>query len=333
MIVNTQPLLTVVIPTHQRPQYLPRAVESALQAAPDGDVEVIVVPNGGDETWKESLALLLDDSRIIVSPVEKGHANVARNHGLRLARGKYIRFLDDDDYFFTENAIRQIALIEETEVDICGGSLAVMDANDRILNIMKIPFHEDFVASLLSSQGRTSPQFYVYRRESIQGLFWDESVNIGQDTHWTHMMCRKKDWSWVCIDDVVSSWVQHSPKQISKKYKISEHLELQEKYKWETIQILIQQDRLNVGRRKNAAECMWFLIHAGFYFSPFFWKSVMGKTQNLFPDTYPNISIFEGKYRKLVSPLFLELIMMPKRWLNHFYRQYLIYSGRRTNWE
>ena len=81
----TAPLLSVIIPTHNRPQYLPRAVESALQAAPNGNVEVIVVPNGGDETWKISLATLLKDKRIIVSPIEKGmlmrHVTVEMKHG------------------------------------------------------------------------------------------------------------------------------------------------------------------------------------------------------------------------------------------------------------
>src|SRR3546814_8013731 len=50
--VKKKPLLSVIIPTYKRPQYLPRAINSAVQAAPDGDVEVIVVPNGPDDSWK-----------------------------------------------------------------------------------------------------------------------------------------------------------------------------------------------------------------------------------------------------------------------------------------
>lgn len=325
-------LLTVIIPTHNRPKYLPRAVKSALQAAPNGNVEVIVVPNGGDETWKESLALLLSDSRIIVSPVERGHANVARNHGLKLARGKYVRFLDDDDYFYPAEAKKQIVQLEKSEADICGGALAVVDIAGKILNILEIHYKKDFIANILSFKGRTSPQFYVYRRNSIIGLFWDESIDIGQDTHWTHTMCRKKDWSWICIDEVVGSWVQHSPEQISKKYNVSEHFKLQEAYKWSTIQTLIKQERLTDERERIAIEGMWSLIHGGFFFSPLFWAKVMRKTQKLFPNTYPNIPIYKGKYKKIISPLYLEIIMIPKRWLNYFYRQYLVSVGKRSNW-
>ena len=92
------PLLSIIIPTYNRPQFIRRAVESALRSEPNGDVEIIIVPNGGDDTWKKSLADFLHNPKILVSPIEKGHANAARNHGLKLAKGKYIRFLDDDDF-------------------------------------------------------------------------------------------------------------------------------------------------------------------------------------------------------------------------------------------
>ena len=52
MSSSKTPLLSVVIPTHARPEFLPRAIDSALQAGPEGGVEVIVVPNGGDQAWR-----------------------------------------------------------------------------------------------------------------------------------------------------------------------------------------------------------------------------------------------------------------------------------------
>ena len=325
-------ILSIVIPTYNRPQYLPRAVESALQAAADGNVEVIVVPNGGDQSWQSSLFNYLNNSRVIISPIETGNANAARNHGMSLATGKYIRFLDDDDYFYTTAAKKQLMMLRKSNADICAGSLAVVNNDGLILNILKVDYQDDFVAHILSSKGRTSPQFYIYRRSAIEGFLWDESINIGQDTHWTHTMCRVKDWSWIYVDEVVSSWVQHSSEQISKKYNVSEHFKLQEAYKWSTIQTLIKQERLTDERERIAIEGMWSLIHGGFFFSPLFWAKVMRKTQKLFPDTYPNIPIYKGKYKKIISPLYLEIIMIPKRWLNYFYRQYLVSVDKRSNW-
>src|SRR5690606_21298027 len=116
------PPLTVVLPTAGRPQFLPRAVDSALKAAPEGDVEVIVVPNGPDKSWRMALAPFQTDRRIRVAPVARAHANVARNHGLVLARGKYIRFLDDDDYLLPA-ASEQILALERSGHDLCSGLL------------------------------------------------------------------------------------------------------------------------------------------------------------------------------------------------------------------
>jgi glycosyltransferase involved in cell wall biosynthesis len=330
--MNNSPLLSVIIPTHNRPQFLARAVKSALDSSINGNVEVIVIPNGGDVTWKESLSTLLNDARVLVSPIQKGHANAARNLGLKLAKGKYIRFLDDDDYFIVDGAVKQLELMEKSNVELCGGSLAVVGSSGKILNILKVLATEDFVTGQLSSQGRTSPQFYIYRSEAIKKLVWQESIDIGQDTHWTHSMCRMKDWTWVCIDEVVCSWVQHSTNQISQKYKVSEHLKLQEQYKWETIQTLKSQGRLTEEREKVAAKCLWDLIHAGFFLSPFYWSKVINKTQKQFPHTYPKISIYEKRYGRLIPPLLLEICMMPKRWLNFLYRQCLVKLGCSSQW-
>lgn len=325
-------ILSIVIPTYNRPQYLPRAVKSALQAAPDGNVEVIVVPNGGDQSWRKSLFSYLNNSRVIISPIETGNANAARNHGMRLAKGKYIRFLDDDDYFYPNEAKKQLIMLEESDADICAGSLAIVDSDNKILNVLTIDYQEDFVSHILSSRGRTSPQFYIYRRSSIDGFFWDETIDIGQDTHWTHTMCRTKDWSWIHIDEVVSSWVQHSNIQISKKYKVSEHLKLQESYKWETIQILIQQGRLSLFRQKSASEGMWALVNAGYYRDPSFWNGIAKKLNEKFPNSYTNFSRYNYIAKIGMTPIIYELLTLPLRWLGFCRREILIKIGKRSNW-
>ncbi|MDM1272369.1 glycosyltransferase family 2 protein [Acinetobacter indicus] len=325
-------ILSIVIPTYNRPQYLPRAVESALQAAADGNVEVIVVPNGGDQSWQSSLFNYLNNSRVIISPIETGNANAARNHGMKLAKGKYIRFLDDDDYFYPNAAKKQLMMLKKSNADICAGSLAVVNHEGHILNILKVDYQEDFVAHILSFKGRTSPQFYIYRRSAIEGFLWDESINIGQDTHWTHTMCRVKDWSWICIDEVVSSWVQHSSEQLSNGYKAKEHLRLQEGYKWDTISILNNQNRLSSIRKKSAVEGMWALVNAGFYREPLFWGRIIKKLNTNFPNSYTNFPRYNCVNKVGMKPILYELITLPLRWLGFFRREILIKIGKRSNW-
>lgn len=96
--------------------FVPRAVDSALKSAPDGDVQVIVVPNGPESNWRAELTNSLSDSRVQVHPIATAHACAARNHGLSLAKGTYTRFLDDDDVLISENACAQLNFIVETGV-------------------------------------------------------------------------------------------------------------------------------------------------------------------------------------------------------------------------
>lgn len=91
-----KPLITVVIPTRNRPLLVKRAIESALKQTLK-DIEVIVVIDGPDEATRLG-ALEVSDHRlkVISLPVSSG-APRARNVGVSEAAGEWIAFLDDDD--------------------------------------------------------------------------------------------------------------------------------------------------------------------------------------------------------------------------------------------
>jgi len=91
-----EPLVSVVIPTFQRPKLVARAVHSALNQTLRA-IEVIVVLDGPDE---ETLKVLsgIDDARLRVH-ILRSHcgANDARNAGVGEARSRWVALLDDDD--------------------------------------------------------------------------------------------------------------------------------------------------------------------------------------------------------------------------------------------
>ena len=97
---TSDPLVSVIIPTRNRPALLARAVESVAMQSVD-DVEVIVVNDGGDEPgpvlapYRE--AFRAPGRMLVVSQMPGRGPSAARNLGLRLARGRYVGFLDDDD--------------------------------------------------------------------------------------------------------------------------------------------------------------------------------------------------------------------------------------------
>jgi glycosyltransferase involved in cell wall biosynthesis len=94
----SEPVVTIVIPTRDRPQFVHRAVASAL-AQTFRDIEVIVVDDGAVEPFRAGQE---DDRLRILRRNGTGGAAAARNLGVANARGEWITFLDDDDVLYPE---------------------------------------------------------------------------------------------------------------------------------------------------------------------------------------------------------------------------------------
>ncbi|MGH2653246.1 MAG: glycosyltransferase family 2 protein [Actinomycetota bacterium] len=90
---DARPQVTIVIPTHDRPHLVDRAVRSAL-AQDEQDIEVIVVDDGSTPPYRPSVS---DERLRVLRHDESKGGNAARNLGLAHARGEWITFLDDDD--------------------------------------------------------------------------------------------------------------------------------------------------------------------------------------------------------------------------------------------
>lgn len=99
--------VSCIIPVHNGERYLADAVDSVLRQT--AGAEVIVIDDGSTD---DTAAILRRFGEAIRS-VRQPHAGVsaARNHGLRLARGQWISFLDADDRLDPEKIARQLAAL------------------------------------------------------------------------------------------------------------------------------------------------------------------------------------------------------------------------------
>jgi len=103
-------LVSVVIPTRNRPQLVVRAVASALSQT-YSRIQVVVVIDGPDAATELVLHRLQDDRVKVVALAENVGGGEARNTGVREANGEWIAFLDDDDEWVPEKIEKQMALI------------------------------------------------------------------------------------------------------------------------------------------------------------------------------------------------------------------------------
>ncbi|HXG29200.1 MAG TPA: glycosyltransferase family 2 protein [Nevskiales bacterium] len=121
--MTAQPLVSVILPTHNRATMLGRAIRSVL-AQTYRNLELLVVDdNSTDDT--ESVVRRIQDPRLRYMRLsENRRAAAARNIGIREARGDLIAFQDDDDVWLIEKLARQVpALMDagpEVGLNLCG---------------------------------------------------------------------------------------------------------------------------------------------------------------------------------------------------------------------
>ena len=111
------PLVSVVIPTYGRPDYLKRAVESVLNQTYK-EIEVIVVDDNNPDTLDRSATMKTmeaysQNSKVIYLMHEfNKNGSAARNTGINASSGNYICFLDDDDEMLSERIEKFVRKME-----------------------------------------------------------------------------------------------------------------------------------------------------------------------------------------------------------------------------
>lgn len=91
------PFYSIIVPTHQRALLLRRTLASIKAQSPAIKTEVIVIADIADAKTDEICQELLDENDIYVRRNGPCGPSASRNLGMRLATGRYILFLDDDD--------------------------------------------------------------------------------------------------------------------------------------------------------------------------------------------------------------------------------------------
>ena len=127
-------MISVVIPTHNRADLLPRAIKS-VQAQTWTDLEIIVVSDGSEDDTKAVVeALAKEDARIkFIEYFPARGGNVARNTGIEYASGEFVAFLDDDDEFVPEKLEKQMAVMEsDPEIGLVYTGVRVIYANEGV---------------------------------------------------------------------------------------------------------------------------------------------------------------------------------------------------------
>lgn len=187
---SPRPAISVIIPAYNVEEFVERCIKSVLLQT-FTNFEVIVIDDGSqDASGMICDSMAQTDKRIRVIHTENAGVSAARNHGIKVACGKWIAFLDSDDW--VENDYLQNLIDCTTSGNGCswvtsGLTYRYVDDNTEseipgIVGALYASEESDFL--LIASQRLvTSPVGKLYSRKLIieNGLRFDTALSFGED--------------------------------------------------------------------------------------------------------------------------------------------------------
>jgi len=205
-----QPLVSIVIPTYNRPDRLGKAIQSVLdQSYPN--IEIVVVNDCG--TGAESVIEKLNtrkNIRYIRHSANKGLAG-ARNTGIHNAQGKYLGYLDDDDLFYPDHVATLVDYLETNQVDVAytDSQEALQVQEGETFRTVKhfLRYSVDFDKELILVQNFVPVLCYLHNAhcKDVVGVF-DESLRAHED--WDYWIRMSRHYSMHHIPKITSEYSQ-----------------------------------------------------------------------------------------------------------------------------
>jgi glycosyltransferase involved in cell wall biosynthesis len=110
--------VSIIICIYRGEEYIKKCLDSVLQQTYD-DIEVVLVDDGSPDTCPEICDNYAEkDNRITVIHKTNGGLGCARNTGIAAAKGKYVTFVDQDDWIKEDCIDRMVYEIEKNESDM-----------------------------------------------------------------------------------------------------------------------------------------------------------------------------------------------------------------------
>lgn len=185
-MLNSNPLISVIIPAYNIADYLPRCLDSVLGQT-YGNLEVIVISDGSTDGTNDIIKLYAGKDKRIV-PVFKENSGVSdtRNKGLDIATGDYIGFVDGDDYIESDmyEILIKNALEYNADISHCGYQMVFPSHIDYYFNTKELRVQDkkrgiiDFIKADKIEPGIVNK---IYRRNILHNVRLEKSIKYNED--------------------------------------------------------------------------------------------------------------------------------------------------------
>lgn len=187
--------LSIIVPIYNVERYLERCIESILVQTYT-DFELILVNDGSPDRCAEIMEQYAQkDSRIVTIHQENKGVSAARNAGLKIAQGKYVGFVDPDDWIDEKMYKIMIEKLDETESDMACCNWDVYDEkmNRKEHGVQDIPTimsNEEFLMHYFDLPRTVGGTVWnkLFLKKHITEMF-DESMILGEDAVFSAHCC------------------------------------------------------------------------------------------------------------------------------------------------
>ncbi|HET8810481.1 MAG TPA: glycosyltransferase family 2 protein [Flavobacteriaceae bacterium] len=182
-----EPYFSVIIPLYNKANYIENTLRSVL-AQSFSDFEIVMVNDGSTDNSLEKVREIHDDRIKLIDQKNQG-ASIARNHGIERAKGKYIVFLDADDYWYPNHlkVLQQLILkfpkagLHCNNYEIYRGNGLTVAANFTLENPKKQQILTDYFLGSIADPIVIMGNFAVSKNDFHTIGKFDPLLRTGQD--------------------------------------------------------------------------------------------------------------------------------------------------------
>lgn len=231
-LFDSEPELSIIIPFHKDRPFISHCAESVYVEIVDKPVEVIWVNDGSPDQSSEIVDEFVErypGYSYLYNEDNQGQGK-ARNHGLEVARGKFVWYVDADDKIKAGSVDRILSALDDFHdaylfrIEESNDDGEILKSKRRFLRTNKESSLEG-IEILLQKLSFSPSLMFVFRRESLlrNGLTFMEYRNLDMDFMPRFLL---SDVRVKVIPHVIYTYIYHSKKMSPRKYRTQDSVEL-----------------------------------------------------------------------------------------------------------
>jgi len=258
-------LVSVIIPVFNVEKYIEISLDSILNQTYE-NFEVIIVNDCSTDSSKKICEKYVEkDSRIVFvdkseNRINRG-ASYARNCGLDIAKGKYIAFLDSDDYVEPEFLHTLVSLLENFNCDLSGCSVIretfgePKNINDKsTINLLSnVESMQNILTSNIFDNGYVCNK--LFKREILGDMRFNEKILYIEDLPFVYNYLKKCENSCVYSNRVLYHYIRNPTGSTKRKFNIGKLTALK------TMECIIKDCKKNMPQILKHARGLYCLIN------------------------------------------------------------------------